>query len=251
MRSNAFFLGTHLPSWLALVDIPLFISRRRLCNRRTFPRARGIWVLDSGGYSELSSFGTWTIDAKQYVSEVELYSREIGDPHWVAIQDWMCEPWILEKTGLTVSEHQARTTQNYLELCHLAPHVPWAPILQGWTRDDYLRHVDQYYTVNVDLAHAGLVGLGSVCRRQHTEEVEELIRELHPIPLHGFGFKQKGLTRVGTFLASADSLAWSFAARYAPPLPGCHHKNCANCLKYALCWRRHVLKLFAKTQEKN
>jgi hypothetical protein len=37
-------------------------------------------------------------------------------------------------------------------------------------------------------------------------------------------------------------MAWSIAARRRPPLPGCtRHKNCANCSRYALTWRRELL----------
>ncbi len=41
-------------------------------------------------------------------------------------------------------------------------------------------------------------------------------------------------------LESADSMAWSYDARRAPALAGCTHRNCANCLEYALRWRRRV-----------
>ena len=37
-------------------------------------------------------------------------------------------------------------------------------------------------------------------------------------------------------------MAWSYAARRAPALPGCTgHLNCANCLTYAARWRDRVL----------
>lgn len=83
------------------------------------------------------------------------------------------------------------------------------------------------------------MGLGSVCRRQGTNEAEGFIRELAGagLRLHGFGFKMLGLLRVGDALASSDSLAWSFHARKRPPLPGCVHRSCANCRRYALRWR--------------
>jgi hypothetical protein len=63
----------------------------------------------------------------------------------------------------------------------------------------------------------------------------------HGFKLHGFGFKTLGLERVGHLLASADSAAWSSHARHRPPLPGHPHKNCANCIDYALRWRTRVL----------
>ena len=37
-------------------------------------------------------------------------------------------------------------------------------------------------------------------------------------------------------------MAWSYAARRAPALPGCTgHRNCANCLTYATRWRDRIL----------
>jgi hypothetical protein len=42
--------------------------------------------------------------------------------------------------------------------------------------------------------------------------------------------------------ASADSMAWSYAARCEPPMRGCAgHKNCANCLRYAANWRAGIV----------
>jgi len=52
--------------------------------------------------------------------------------------DWMSEPIMLAKTGLTVAVHQARTVANYLALRDLAPDLPFIPVLQGWRLDDYL-----------------------------------------------------------------------------------------------------------------
>ena len=60
--------------------------------------------------------------------------------------------------------------------------------------------------------------------------------------MHGFGIKTTGLHLYGHLLASADSMAWSYAARRAPALPGCTgHRNCANCLTYATRWRDRIL----------
>lgn len=53
MRVPQFWLGTHKTGWLERTDVPLFISRRRLVERVTLPRARGPWALDSGGFTEL------------------------------------------------------------------------------------------------------------------------------------------------------------------------------------------------------
>jgi len=59
--------------------------------------------------------------------------------------------------------------------------------------------------------------------------------------LHAFGMSVGGLQLAAGYLTSADSMAWSFAARKQPPLPECGHAHCNNCLRYALRWRRKIL----------
>jgi len=151
---------------------------------------------------------------------------------------------MVARTGLSVREHQERTVASYLELQALAPHLPFIPVVQGWHLADYLRCVAMYRAAGVDLARAPLTGLGSVCRRQSTGQIAVIVAALAALGLrlHGFGIKTSGLHRYGHLLASADSMAWSYAARRNPPLPGCRgHRNCANCLVYATAWRRRVL----------
>jgi hypothetical protein len=246
-----FWLGTHHPHWLwtpGYEEVPLFVSRRTLSRYKTLkPKlSETKYIIDSGGFSELDSTGEWSIDDGQLAREVRRYSSEIGEPEYAAPRDYMCEPHILRNTGLTIAEHQRRTVESVINLRCTAPEVDWLPVLQGWKPDDYLRHVELYDKCGIDLVREPLVGLGSVCRRQNTRPVEELIKRLsrEGIRLHGFGFKLEGLARVGKYLESADSMAWSFDARMNKrPLPGCPHKSCANCRKYALQWRERVVKL--------
>jgi len=244
------YLGTHEPSWLARTDVPLFVSHRRLAGRRRLPRAVGPWALDSGGFSELSMFGAWRTPAPTYVTAVRRYTTEIGGLVWAAPQDWMCEPVMIARTGLSVADHQARTVASVLELRHQADDLPWVPVLQGWTIDDYRRCVDLYAAAGIDLTAEPLVGLGSVCRRQSSAEIEDIAAALaaEGIRLHGFGVKALGLGRYARHLASADSLAWSYAARRAPALAGHPHRNCANCLPWALAWYHRTLRR-ADTQQ--
>jgi hypothetical protein len=239
-----FILGTHETGWIGKVRVPLFYSARRLRLRRELNEASDEVDVDSGGFSELQLYGRWVTPPKVFVREVVGWRAQIKKVGWVACQDWMCEPFMLQKTGLSVLEHQRRTIRSYIELRDLEPSVPWAPVLQGFALDDYVRHLDMYADAGVNLRHAPVVGVGSVCRRQHTEEVAAIFTRLAAtgLPLHGFGLKIRGLLRVAPLLASADSLAWSFDARYADPIPGHTHKNCANCSVYALRWRRHVLR---------
>lgn len=252
-----FWLGTHHPRHLAETSVPLFVSRTRLETMNRLPRAQGPWALDSGAFSELVAHPRWTVRARDYVDQVLYWRETIGNLQWIAIQDWMCEPLIrnggfmrdgtfVVGTRLSVQEHQERTIASYLELQGLAPQVPWLPVLQGWQPDDYLAHIDMYRAAGVNLQRMPLVGVGSVCRRQKEEEGLEVIRPLAALGLrlHGFGFKITGLRNGGSqLLRSADSMAWSYAARRQKPLPGCYgHKNCANCLRFALLWRQKVLR---------
>lgn len=241
--THEFWLGTHRPNWLGLTDVPLMVSHGTLRLRKSLPRALGEWVLDSRGFSELKDNGRWTIPARTYAEAARRYMQEVGRLRWAAIQDWMCEPFILAKTGLTVEEHQARTIDSWFELNDLAPDVPWIPILQGWSARDYLRHVGQWTRRGVDLARAAIVGVGSVCRRQGTREGVDIFKALSwlGLKLHGFGVKIGGLRMARRYLKSSDSMAWSYAARQNPPcLTGHTHKNGANCLGYALEWRARV-----------
>ena len=83
-----------------------------------------------------------------------------------------------------------------------------------------------------------------MCRRQSTGQIAVIVTTLASLGLrlHGFGIKTTGLHLYGHLLASADSMAWSYAARRAPALPGCTgHRNCANCLTYATSWRTRIL----------
>jgi hypothetical protein len=50
-------------------------------------------------------------------------------PHWLGEMG----------TGLTIAEHQRRTTANYVEL---RGRWPFIPVLQGSTADDYLRSAE-------------------------------------------------------------------------------------------------------------
>jgi hypothetical protein len=266
--SGRFLLGTHQPGWLALAGVPLMVSDRRLREYKRLPAAVVPWALDSGGFTELQQFGRWTVAAADYAARVRRYRATVGNLTWAAPQDWMCEPIVIAGgragrvtfagTGLSVDEHQRRTVANLIELRAIAPGVWWLPTFQGYRVDEYLRCAERYAAAGIDLTAEPLVGLGSVCRRQSTVEAEQIITALHAAGvtrLHGFGIKTLGLRRYGHLLASSDSLAWSDdARRRGKPLPGCpahradcpprcraHHKNCANCLRYALHWRTKVL----------
>lgn len=216
-----FYLGTHEPTWLNRSHVPLFVSCIRIRERcrRKLPKARVPWALDSGGFSQLNPKGPgrYTTTPEEYAAEVARWSDAIGNLDWAAIQDWMCEPFVLAHTGLTVAEHQCRTVQSYLDLRRIAPRLPWVPVLQGFTLAEYRECARQYAAAGVNLGECPTVGIGSVCRRQGTDEAARIIHQLAADGLagriHAFGYKLEGLPGVRDVLGSADSLAWSDSAR--------------------------------------
>ncbi|WP_329101937.1 deazapurine DNA modification protein DpdA family protein [Streptomyces sp. NBC_01439] len=248
-----FYLTTHKRHWVRLSDKPLFLKAEHFAVARDLPRALGRYAVDSGGFTELQKHGRWTRTPARYVEDLYRIWEGVGPFDWAAPQDWMCEPIVIHGgqagpvrfagTGLTVAEHQRRTVANYLELRALAPDLPIIPVLQGWEIADYEDCITLYQQAGIDLTAETVVGLGSVCRRQSTREGAAIVTTLasHGLRLHGFGFKTLGLERVGHLLASADSLAWSSHARHRPPITGHTHKNCANCIDYAMRWRTRVL----------
>src|SRR5690348_4787318 len=92
-------------------------------------RARTFWMLDSSAFTEIERHGRWTVSPRDYATMAARWQRDIGRMTAAAIQDLMCEQEMLEKTGLSVVEHQILTTRSLLELRMLEPQVPWMPVL--------------------------------------------------------------------------------------------------------------------------
>lgn len=235
-----FYLGVDRANWMHETGVPTFVSHRTLARVRRLPRAAAPWALDSGAFTDISLAGEFTTTPAAYVAAVRRYRDEIGQLDWAAPQDHMCEPWVLARSSIasTVADAQAVTIRSVLELRHLAADLPIIPVLQGQTTDDYRRHADAYLAAGVDLEAEATVGLGSVCRRQNTDDIGRVVAALDGVALHGFGVKAQGLQRYGWLLSSADSMAWSYAGRRRPgPCPVRGSKNCSHCLHWALEWR--------------
>ena len=116
-----FYVGAHRPGWLAESPEPLFVSHRTLAKRRSLPRARTYWALDSGGFTELSQHGRFLTSPRAYARAVTRYRDEIGNLDFAVIQDWMVEPDVLRRTSLSIEAHQERSIDSFLELSSLAP----------------------------------------------------------------------------------------------------------------------------------
>lgn len=248
-----FYLGTNNASWLwrDATRHRLFVSHRTLRKYKKFRRAQVSWCLDSGGFTEISLHGRWVTTPEQYVESVRRYYSEIGSLVWVAPQDYMCEPSMLTKTGLTVAEHQHLTCANFATLREIAPDLPFIPVLQGWSAEDYFAHLNLYRDYGFDLIREPVVGVGSVCRRATVTGIAEMFRDLATsgLRLHGFGLKSDAIRLFGDSLISSDSMAWSLRARMAGRdglrLCGIEHENaksCSSCIIWAHIWADNLLR---------
>lgn len=241
-----FHLGTHEPTWIGRSPVPLFCSVTRA---KRFGKKASLagWACDSGGFTQLLR-GGWTTSPEEYLESVYKLDDKCAGMMWAAPQDWMCEPSALAATGKTVEEHMQLTVANYLELKDLDDRNLIIPVLQGWEPGDHERCEELYRSAGVDLRDERLVGVGSICRRQASDEIQAIIESLAAggLTLHGFGVKTRGLNRYAPSLHSADSLAWAYQAWKKSPekgaLCGGTHKTCGNCYVWAHQWRENVLR---------
>ncbi|WP_112273614.1 deazapurine DNA modification protein DpdA family protein [Lentzea terrae] len=232
-------------------DMPMFptvpsLAKYKRLRGDAFPKAMTIYALDSGGYNQLALHGEYELSPDDHGGAAYRFAEDLGvPPLWAAPQDFMCEHDVIAKTGLTVWLHQQYTIDSLLYLRENFPHIWWIPVLQGWTIEDYLRHVEMYRAAGIDLTTEDLVGVGSICKRPSVAEIVSIITVLHSLglKLHAFGVKRNSLPRIAHMIVSADSLAWSRTARDEEiRLRGCAHKGlCNNCLTWALQWRLETL----------
>lgn len=173
--------------------------------------------MDSGAFSTILTHGGYPDPPEEYAAQVRRWASN-GNLLAAVCQDYMCEAAMLKVTGLTVADHQRLTVERYDALlsCDLGG-VYLMPVLQGYTPEDYVRHVRLY---GDRLKPGAWVGVGSVCKRNGDPAAIEAVllaikRERADLKLHGFGLKATALGSdiVRKLLFSADSMAWSYAAR--------------------------------------
>jgi len=73
------------------------ISVERLKNRKSHFRVND-WILDSGAFSQISRDGCFSMSPTDYLRQIERW-KACGSLVAAVAQDWMCEAFILEKTG--------------------------------------------------------------------------------------------------------------------------------------------------------
>jgi hypothetical protein len=208
-----FYIGLHLP-YLAKNFDNCFVSVNVLRKRKSDFEVNN-WIMDSGAFTEISTYGEYRTRPLEYANLIERW-RKCGNLELAVSQDYMCEPFILGKTGMTVKKHQELTIERYNALINLIPY-PIMPVLQGYVPSDYIEHLKMYGEL---LTEGQRVGVGSVCKRNSRPSeivavLEGIKRERPDLRLHGFGLKLTALANsyISSLLYSADSMAWSYSAR--------------------------------------
>ena len=228
------------------LDSPVLVSANALWNERNqrfqnFDKLAGLDVpiaLDCGGFVAMARYGRYRWSIQDYV----WLATEMR-PAWWSAMDYCCEPEIaknraevktrVHRTAFSLAETLAAVIHHNRTLPGWKASAP-TPVIQGWKPDDYIESIRLTDQVLADpLANeAGmsgpggwpsLVGLGSVCRRQLSGPdglfaILNRIEEHLPthVKLHLFGVKSKAaeLLRDHPRIASTDSMAWNFTARW-------------------------------------
>lgn len=211
-----FFVGLHQPSDARHFE-SAFVSVNRLWKRRSDFEV-GDWIMDSGAFTELDRHGDYRPERSvaNYANQIRRWAK-CGNLLAAVAQDYMCESFMISRTGLTVADHQRLTIERYDALLTEDVGVYILPVLQGYEPREYVSHIEQY---GARLAPGAWVGVGSICKRNSSpaaiESVLMAIRGARPdLLLHGFGVKLTALGEgyIRQSFHSADSMAWSFAAR--------------------------------------
>lgn len=239
-----FFTGLHQPSDAKHFDAA-FVSFARLRNRISDFVVED-WIMDSVGFSELSREqekgadgnlipNDYRISVEEYAAGIIRWKR-CGNLLAAVSQDYMCEEFILAKTGLTIHDHQRLTVGRYDALLRCDTGVYIMPVLQGYSPEDYVQHIRMY---DDRLEHGAWVGVGSICKRNgDPRAIEDVLLAIHAerpdLRLHGFGLKSTALGSgvVDQLLYTADSMAWSYQGRMA----GGH----GNDWRYAMQWKNKI-----------
>jgi len=219
---EAFYPGLHQPSdaqhfTRCCIHIGRLETRQKLLGCEEL-------LLDSQAFRILELLGDHRLSPAKYAALAARVGKLCGRIV-VVTQDYPCEQYMFDQrykhTGVrfSVADHQRLTIARYDALHFHAGQLGLTvmPVLQGYTPREYVDHIRQY---GRRLRSGMWVGVGSVCKRNGDpsaiRDVLYSIQKARPdLRLHGFGLKSTALAWgwIRDALYSADSMAWSYAAR--------------------------------------
>ncbi len=169
--------------------------------------------LDSGGFSFFSKKGDYPFTPTQYIQ----YANDMIDQgiplHLVAILDYPCEPTVHRSDTLATNQQKIQATvSNAVMLMDSDPHLPWIPVLQGYSLREYEYCYDLYNEAGI---RADYWAVGSVCTRKKTGGMRNIVvnmKRLLRAKIHTFGLSIRFLRdpQIWHSIHSSDSRAWGF-----------------------------------------
>lgn len=183
-------------------------------NNYAWPEIDNLFI-DSGGYSILSSDD---IDDHPKVEEYRKYIEK-STPEYYALQDYPCEPSLLNKYDAEVKDHIEKTVNRHIACLNEIPSniATPVPVIQGWHPDDYVACIDAFRDQGI--LPNEYVGIGSIKREHDPITVKNIIKTVYEeLPaqtkIHGFGAKTRLFrqTTAALYLDSADSNAYDLVA---------------------------------------
>ena len=170
-------------------------------------------ILDSGGFSFFSRWGDYPFTLEQYLDLV-YYIKDIHPLFRVVTLDYPCEPEIDRSQLMTNEERINKTVSNTVRCFDSDNTLPWLPVIQGYTIQEYLSCIDKYKDAGV---MSDYWAIGSICSRKGSpyqiRNILATIKKHHESKkIHSFGLSLKYLADPQVFhsIYSSDSSAWNW-----------------------------------------
>lgn len=267
-------------------DLPTMVSASAFwdARKRSFaiPFATDLeecdWALDSAGFTAMLR---WKQQGRQpgmlgiYPWSLEDYLDlviQMQPRAWYAQPDCCVEPELAPDRAAVEERiyHTAVLLAANLEAVRLYQEAgvhwlpPPVPVLQGWTRADYLLSlnylIETWNDYGASFAAPVLVGMGSMCRRDPDDPefgIMAILDAVLPrlprgIRLHMFGVKGSVMARLASIpqIASYDSMAWDFGARREAHRTGLSNTNERRISAMVAWHHRHAVDLQSQTSQR-
>ena len=170
--------------------------------------------IDSGGYSFFRRWGEYPFSIAKYIEFIYILKDDNMYPITLcAIRDYPCEPDINRSQISTNKERIQKTVSNAVECFQADGNLPWIPVIQGYTIEEYLSCIQLYEDVGIPLDY---IAVGSLCSRKgNLHEIRKIlttIKQRTGAKLHSFGLSLVYLKDPIIFntLYSSDSAAWNY-----------------------------------------
>ena len=170
--------------------------------------------LDSGGYSFFSYYPDYPFTIEEYINLANIIKDQSGITRVVTL-DYPCEPDINRSRVSTNEERIQKTVSNAVECIQYDETIPWLPVIQGYTIDEYLYCVDLYKDAGIT---SDYWAIGSICSRKgfpyKIRRIITTLSEALQSKIHAFGISLKYLYDPQIFnnIYSSDSAAWVWGA---------------------------------------